>query len=451
MADARLTRRRARGHGAELFRGSPARAYSGWLLLAAVVVGALASLARQPGAGALDTVWAEDGAVFLSTAWSMGSWDTVWAPYAGYVHVLPRVLTEIAVLFPVGWTSEVLALEAAILTGAMAVLVFHVAAAHLPSRTARFVSAAPIVLLPLGQDDLPNAVANLHWPALYVTFWMLLWIPRGTPLAVLVGVATSLTGASDIVAVLFVPLALARLRSVPGPRGWLPSVGLLLGLCVQLVVRVVNEAPRELSPTLDPVWAAAGVVGRMVPLSVLGDRWVGEPGGDAGFLAVVVAAWTVVAAFCLLALAGGLARRSFLWVALAHALALYVVPIVLSGVLTPRYIAAPAMLLVAAGAYVVSESGSAWRRRAALGALALVVVVWGVNFRVDNRRADGPTWTDAVQEARQACDRPSIESALEPITPEGWSVRIPCERLAPGSGAPAALHEPAAMPRQHTR
>ena len=147
--------------------GAPA-----WLLGLAVLAGTGVGLARQPGAGALDTVWAEDGTIFLADAWRPGFWDELWSPYAGYLHLGPRLLAELVASFPATWAAAVLATQAAVLTAAMAVVVFAVSAAHLPRTVQRVVASAPVVVLPLAQGDLLNAIANLHWPALYVTFWL---------------------------------------------------------------------------------------------------------------------------------------------------------------------------------------------------------------------------------------------------------------------------------------
>src|SRR5262245_43854063 len=67
---------------------------------AAVVVGTLLSLGRTPGYGALNTLWLEDGTVFLQDAAGKSSIAAITTPYSGYFHLLPRLMAEVAVMFP---------------------------------------------------------------------------------------------------------------------------------------------------------------------------------------------------------------------------------------------------------------------------------------------------------------------------------------------------------------
>ncbi len=81
------------------------------LAAAAVVLGTVVGVWRVPGAGALDTVWAEDGSVFLTGAANQGLLDSITTSYAGYYHLLPRALAKLAVLShrarpPAYWRSR---------------------------------------------------------------------------------------------------------------------------------------------------------------------------------------------------------------------------------------------------------------------------------------------------------------------------------------------------------
>ncbi|HET6346724.1 MAG TPA: glucosyltransferase, partial [Myxococcota bacterium] len=135
------------------------------------------SLLRQVGAGALDTVYAEDGTVFLADAYRESTWDAVATPYAGYLHVVPRILAEIVSILPVSAAATGLAVSAALVTGLLALLVYHASGTSLTSPWARALAAAVVVLVPVGQEEIPNSIANLHWPMLYALFWVLLWEP----------------------------------------------------------------------------------------------------------------------------------------------------------------------------------------------------------------------------------------------------------------------------------
>ena len=52
-------------------------------------------------------LWAEDGTVFLSSAHELGL-DSLLAPYAGYYHLYPRIISMLANLAPLTERPEVL-------------------------------------------------------------------------------------------------------------------------------------------------------------------------------------------------------------------------------------------------------------------------------------------------------------------------------------------------------
>ncbi len=43
------------------------------------------------------TTWAEDGGIFLREQLAYGAGDTLLRPYAGYLHLVPRLLVDLAV------------------------------------------------------------------------------------------------------------------------------------------------------------------------------------------------------------------------------------------------------------------------------------------------------------------------------------------------------------------
>ncbi|HEY5050066.1 MAG TPA: hypothetical protein VII50_04135, partial [Acidothermaceae bacterium] len=53
------------------------------------------------GSGITSRVWAEDGTIFLSTAYRMPYLSALAHPYAGYLQVLPRSLAAFTTAFPV--------------------------------------------------------------------------------------------------------------------------------------------------------------------------------------------------------------------------------------------------------------------------------------------------------------------------------------------------------------
>jgi hypothetical protein len=414
-----------------MFVCPPARPVTGRAVLAAVaaVVAAVAvGLLRQPGPGALDTVWAEDGSVFLAQAVGEGPWTALSSSYAGYLHAVPRVLAAIAAVFPPEAAAAVLAGLAALCTALLALLVFVASAAHLPSVLSRLLVSAVVVVVPVAQDEVLNSIANLHWYGLYALFWVFLWSPRGRAGQVVAVAVVLLVATSDILVLVYVPLALFRaVRRDRDRLGKVLAGALAFGLAAQLAGLLAGTSQRDLAP--DPVHAVVGFLLRAVPAPLVGQRWLGGD-VDARWVLLAGFAWLVAGA----ALVAGLRRVTRpLWllaaVAALHSAALYLLPVLLSGVAAPRYAVAPAMLVVVALVALLQPAGSRPLPLYALAGLLAVVAV--VNLRIDNPRADGPSWSGELERARAACatDGPRVAVPIAPRVNPPWTVAIRCEDI----------------------
>jgi hypothetical protein len=397
--------------------------------VAAVLAGTVVSLARQPGIGALDTVWAEDGQVFLSDA----AWDSppeaLATSYAGYFHLVPRLLAELAAATPVSWAAAVLAIGAAAVTAALAVLVYVASAAHLPSRTARVVAAAVVLVAPLAQNDVPNSIANLHWPALYALFWVLLWTPARWPGRAVAVAVVALVVTSDILVVALLPLAVARLAVRRDRYSAVLATVFAAGVALQLLGLVTGTSSRDTD--LNPIRAGVGYVLRAVPGALVGTRWLGDDHTSARWLILGAVAWLLVLAAVVVAWRR-LTRPAWTLagVAVVHSLALYVLPVFLSGTATERYALAPAMLLVVA-LLALLPPGFSRQGAAGVALVALVAVVCAVNLRLPNARAEGPSWSEELDRARQECAQPATTGLWLSIPPAGygWHASLPCTYL----------------------
>jgi hypothetical protein len=291
--------------------------------------------------------------------------------------------------------------------------------------------SAIVVVVPVAQGDVLNSVANLHWYGLYALFWVLIWTPRGRAGRVVAAAVVVLVAASDILTLAFVPLALLRaLRRPAGGRdrhGILLAALLGLGVAVQLSGLVFGSSSRHLSP--NPVRAVIGYVLRAVPAPLVGQRWLGSA-VDTRWIALAGVAWLLVAVAGV-AVWRRLARPAWpLAVAAAvQSAGLYVLPVVLTGVATPRYAVAPAMLVVVALVALLQPAAGVRRPAVALYALAaLLALVCAVNLRTDNLRAHGPRWSDRLTQARHACTDPAATVDVEIPPPDSppWLVRLPC-------------------------
>lgn len=420
--------------------GEPGGARRPALATLLVVAAAGLSLARQSGAGALDTIYAEDGSVFLGSSYVDSAITSITTPYAGYLHAVPRVLSELVSVLPVSWAAAGLSVAAAVVTGLLALLVYACTRDYL-APWGRLLAAAVVVLVPVGQDELPNSIANLHWPMLYALFWVLL----AKRLHIALGVtAVLLIALSDLLVLLYVPLALLLWWRRRSAYSLWTGVALFAGLAAQAAAVLFGPSGRELHP--EPVKWLPWYVIRAVPEAFWGQRWFGGV-VDFRWLILALLAWLGLAVAAYLAFRHeGTALRSdpdrswgaplgWRLAALAgvYSIAVYALPVVLSGQATPRYAAAPAMLLVTALAALLSPHDprrpASWRDAldGAKPVTLLVVLcafVWIANFRVPNERGDGPLWS---AELAKACAANAAQAEV-PITPPGWEVRVPCRR-----------------------
>lgn len=412
-----------------------------------MVAGAAVSLLRHPGGIAWDTVYAEDGAVFLADAVSASDWGGLFSAYAGYYHLVPRLLGGLAAAFPAPAAATALAVSAAVVTAGLAVLVFMASAGHLSSPLARVLVAAPVVVVPLAQQEVPNSVANLHWPALYAVFWLLIWTPPGRVGRIVAPAVLLLTALSDILIVVFLPLAALRWLLRRDRYSVVLSTLLTVGVLVQLTARFTGSGSRDL--TLDPLPPVTGYLLRAVPAAILGERWLPEAGADPRRLALAAVAWLLLVVALLVAVRRVTQPR---WVlagaAAVHSVVLYGLPVVLTGVAPSRYAVAPGLLLIVAlvallhpagpdttSARPIGEQSPAPPQRvtrAPLVALAvLFLAVWMVNLQVDTERAHGPGWRAEVDQARVRCEEDVTTRVELPITPAAsdWRVSLPCDYL----------------------
>ncbi|MGE5827964.1 MAG: hypothetical protein ACM30G_06305 [Micromonosporaceae bacterium] len=426
-------------------RFTPARV---GLTVLAVLAGTGLSLTRTKGPGALNSVWAEDGKNFLTDALNRGPFDAVTTPFNGYFHLLPRLLAEIAALAPVGWAAAVMSTSAALTAALLAVLVYTAAGAHTRSVLVRLLVAVPLVVAPVGQGGLGgtggsviNNLATLQFPLLYATFWALLWAPasrtgRGVALSVVL-----LAALSSPLAVIYLPLAIARVLVRGDITGWTQMGWFIVGAGAQfggLALGVTSRA--DIGHTrIDPGWVVLEYGRWLVPNALLGEAWWARAGGHTvAYVALGAVAWLVLAAVAFV-VARRLTRPRWHLAAAASAASLAILAVELAtlGARADRYLYTPALLLIAALAALLEPADQPvpqlrrpWLPAAALA--VLLVVVGAANWRVENHRARARPWSEVVAGARAECAATHAGSvtAYTHSRNRYWTVRLPCARLS---------------------
>lgn len=397
---------------------------------------------RTPGVPVWDTLWGEDGTVFVQSAMDHSLLGALTEPYAGYLHVPARLLAEVVLWFPPGQWAFVLAALSTAVAALAGAFVYWASGSVLGTRWARAVVAGLPWLVVVGQE-IPATAANLHWYGLYAAFWGLLSRPRSGRSLAATGVVMGLVALSDPLVALGLPLAVIQARALTGPSWRRASVlaPMLAGLAAQAFVALTVAGPASNSGTslgdLPGIYAA-----RVAGGALLGDEWFGSIWQSAGDVAIWVALAVVVLAVAIAARAcAGSSRRAVLSAAVGSVV-LFAAPVMLRGTaaLTPdlatrggsRYMLVPALLLLCCLVIALDARGGK-RARQALSVALLMVALSGLG--VVSARSDGPSWTTGVQAARTTCAEGAARATVRiaPVQPPRWKVRIDCSRLV-GAG-----------------
>lgn len=417
---------------------------------------------RLPGR-TRDTLWAEDGGVFLRQALESRFTSGILDPYDGYLHLLPRFLAHLSLrIGPLEGYAERITWLSCACVGLVGMAVFFLSRPYVPSIGARLLLAAIPALLPVGPLEVLGNTANLHWFMLWLTPWILIYpTRRHLPNIVLAGLSFA-AATTEIQTVLFAPLIWVAVRT---RRQWGGSVGLLLGLAMQFITFV--SFPRSVSADAVPWDLGSVIIGWLLHGGVSSVESSASSAGVAwtyfggALLLVPIALFLtpiVTAAFkgrgTLLGVAAFVGVSAALWFAAQvfnnRAFMNY------SSFTNQewlkfdflRYAAAPAMF--ALGALALAVGGFRWGTDSwgSLGELSnnrrglkletvcatviITILVFGF-FPPTSSRADGPPWRAQVLVGSSACAAdPLLAEVSASVAPRGWEferVAISCNRL----------------------
>ena len=160
---------------------------------------------RRPDVFANPQFWAEDGAIFFVEEKRFG-WRTLFQPYAGYLHTVPRMVAGAAGIAPAMWAPALYTI------GMAAVVVWTVmkAASRRVDLPLAYWSGLAVVLVP-NMDELVLNITNAQW---FGAIIMLLIAVGRSPANAIQAIADvsaiALFGLTGPFAVFFAPLFLAR-------------------------------------------------------------------------------------------------------------------------------------------------------------------------------------------------------------------------------------------------
>jgi hypothetical protein len=465
----------------DLFRPS-AGGPVGWrkvlLAVACVIAAAAVSLSRTVGPGSLNTIWIEDAKFLLNQALNNSFLTALRAPISSYYQEPARLLTAIAVQFPLAWAPGIMAIFAATQYALYGLVAYIASGPHLRSPWLRLLVAAPACAIPLAYTQANNDLVTVQFFGLYGAFWTVLWIPgtrAGRILSPLIMATVSWTAVLSIV---FAPLIIARLIVDRSKNAWALAVLWASGVWLQISETVLGHSHHDMYGFNGLSFVLKNYFTRVIPRALFGERSLGGAGVDyrgetavplhitsvAGHNALIACAWAVVLLVVVLA---AVRFTSPNWT-LAGVAALFSIGIfadellINTAIVQPRYVIAPALLLYTAlaallrprliaqtaeqqqpglrpkaasggtggrppGRYRLSARPIQWRFLP-LGALTvLLVIAVTLNFRVTNGRTTSPAWTSVVATARSDCAMPGVSAYT--FVHEWWFVTIPCSKV----------------------
>jgi hypothetical protein len=432
-----------------------ARRRAWWALpLGAVLVAAAVAvqLLRLPGGASVNTVWAEDGRIFLAEAKGYGGLGAVGHTYNGYVHLAPRLLAALISAFPLSAAAALLAILAATVVGLVAAFVYVAARDHIPSPRWRLALCASLVLMPVAAHESLDNIANLQWYLIAAAFWALLWRPRSPGWRVVQLALCLLAAASEPLALLLVPVAAARVVATRSLSEHTPTLGLIAGLAVQMAVgNAVPPSDGHPGPLM---------LGRLYVVRVLTGGVVGDRGDRALFARtgwVAPALLGIAVAAAIVAWAVWHRRRGGVWLLGAFAVTsvlFFAVPVYLRWLpgfvpsstsvanlsTSSRYTVVPIFLLYGVAACALGGRWGAVRavpvRLLGAATVAVVLAACVADFQSrDTLRIDATRWDRNLAAARIQCRAPSRPPSVEvAVAPQGWTALLPCRDVLDGSG-----------------
>lgn len=419
------------------------------IALAVALLGAVIAWLRMPVA-TRGQLYAEDGRTFVGDWFTHGGIALLREPYAGYQHLLPRLVSGAVVwLVPVSGWAVAVNLVVCTLLGAAAGLVYLISRDVVEFRPARIALGLILVLVPIAGQEAIGNLANLHWFLLYLTVWVLLATPRSTAGTWGLAVVALACTATEPQTAIFLPLALwAVLRE---RRVWPVTVAWALGVTVQVVTTL--NAPREVAAGWPPV--ASTVQGYVLNVGMtLGTwrpGWLGRVltglGWWPGYLWVTLLLAIAVVGIVLGRVPARVANLALVYGSLAS----WTASFVLGGKIdffyseyTADQLALPelvrwgttaSMFLIAAipvtlGVLVQRRPALGSAATVGLGVLATVMLLGGVAGQLQERPVDRD-WSAAVADARAACAA-DPGGRVRLATPPGadWTVPVPCGLIA---------------------
>jgi hypothetical protein len=254
------------------------------LIVALLTLGVILALLRLGWSASLNTVWAEDGPIYLQAALTQDFFHAVFSPYAGYLVVVPRLIAEVAALVPLEYAPAAISIVSALLAALSGLAVWQASEGHIRDPYLRGgLALATVLAATAGQETLDSA-AYAPWYMLVASFWLLFLRPRTTWGACLAGAFLLLTGLSTPGVWFFLPVAVLRALAIQDRRDAILLGSYFAGAAAQVPV-VLGQQQGE-SEWASEIWTA--FMQRVLDAGVFGQRLGGNLWADLGWPFLIV-------------------------------------------------------------------------------------------------------------------------------------------------------------------
>lgn len=395
-------------------------------------------LLRQRGVPSWDSVWAEDGAVFLTDAVALPISSTLLRSYAGYAHGLPRVLAELVVLLPIRWWAAAAAVAAASTAALAGLFAFTASRPWCPSWPRRAVLAGMFLVLPAALFETAANLANIQW-YLLAALPLAFIAPFDPPFRAVAAGFVAVVALTAPLAAVFLPFVILGMIRHRDFAHLVPGGTFLAAVAVQLGASLATQS--------DSIGSGGGILPiSFYPTRVVGRLLLGEvtfghawKAAAAGVVAVSIAAMAALFGRT----RGDACRLRTTLVLFGASVLIFMTPVALRGsgmshtnASEQRYAIAPMLLLTAAA--LVPPADSRRRRRSdqllLIGMALWLIVAVAPSFRASNPRSEAPGWSASLQAAADECEHLGSDAVSVGVAPAPstrvWAVELPCAALA---------------------
>jgi hypothetical protein len=416
----------------------------------------IALFLRRPDALTNSQFWAEDALVFFSQQLTLGFSHALFHPYAGYLHVIPRLIAALGSFLPAKWIPFTYSLLTLLLSSLCCAAFSGPWCRNLLRSDGLRATCCLIVATGLQYGkELIGVVANLQWFLAIGAATLVLRDKESKEpawLSITLAALGMLVGLTAPLAFVFVPFLLAQCLTCRGLKRLAPVL-MLAAIIVQLLVaHATSDLGRIAHFDLGQafVTTVAAIISRPVAASLLGHSYLVH-NSDVG----LIAWWTlslIIVSVWLTKLGVSVHRQSrrvrrVLWGAGYVGLVATLIPVLTRNFIgmfgslyglkyTPgeRYFLLSAAVFVFLVAFTIDCWFAKAPERLKAGIL-LTVFLLGIinNFRVPRyRNFHWGSYAPQVEQWREALHngKPAHQVVI-PINPEGWQLTLPGANASP--------------------